>query len=74
MGTCLGDEFSVNWMEDSESSNPFSETLDQQYKLVKSKTLGSPVQKFGDFDLLASQLLISRVVKMPMEFRSLRLP
>ena len=56
MGTCLGDEFSVNWMEDSESSNPFSETLDQQYKLVKSKTLGSPVQKFGDFDFVSEPI------------------
>jgi len=27
IGTCLGDEFSVNWMEDTESSNPFVETL-----------------------------------------------
>jgi len=52
MGTCLGDEFSVNWMEDSEAANPFSETLDEQYIIVKEKTLGSPVQKFGDFDFV----------------------
>jgi hypothetical protein len=43
MGTCLGDEFSVNWMEDSEAANPFSETLDEQYTIVKQKTVGSPV-------------------------------
>lgn len=52
IGSCLGDEFSVNWMEDSDSANPFLETLDEQFEIVKSKTLGSPVQKFGDFDFV----------------------
>ena len=28
IGTCLGDLFSVNWMEDTETNNPFSETLE----------------------------------------------
>ena len=52
IGSCLGDEFSVNWMEDSEASNPFLETLDEQFEIVKAKTTGSPVQKFGDFDFV----------------------
>lgn len=50
IGSCLGDEFSVNWMEDSESNNPFIETLAVQHETVKAKTIGSPVQTFGDFD------------------------
>jgi legumain len=29
IGSCLGDEFSVNWMEDTEANNPFFETLAQ---------------------------------------------
>lgn len=28
IGTCLGDEFSANWLEDTESSDPKKETLD----------------------------------------------
>ena len=27
IGTCLGDLFSVNWMEDTEANNPATETL-----------------------------------------------
>ncbi len=29
IGSCLGDEFSVNWMEDTEANNPYFETLAQ---------------------------------------------
>lgn len=36
-------------MEDTEGANPYSETLDEQFATVKSKTQGSPVNKFGDF-------------------------
>lgn len=43
IGTCLGDEFSVNWMEDTEAGGRYSETLDDQFAIVKAKTLGSPV-------------------------------
>lgn len=32
--TCLGDLFSVAWIEDSESHNLKSETLQQQYQAV----------------------------------------
>jgi len=39
-------------MEDTETANPFSETLDEQYTIVKEKTVGSPVCKFGDFDFV----------------------
>jgi len=27
VGSCLGDLFSVNWMEDTEANNPLTETL-----------------------------------------------
>jgi len=38
MGTCLGDLFSVTWMEDSDSTDITKETLQEQFKLVKKKT------------------------------------
>ena len=38
---CLGDLYSVAWMENSEEEDLTKETLLQQYKLVKVSTLGS---------------------------------
>ncbi|KAH7719919.1 Protein T28H10.3 [Aphelenchoides avenae] len=48
---CLGDLFSVNWMQDSDKENLESETLDQQYKIVKKLTTKSHVQHFGDMGI-----------------------
>ena len=48
IGTCLGDAYSVNWMENSDSGVMKVETLLNQFKLVKSETLLSMVSKFGD--------------------------
>jgi len=49
VNTCLGDLFSVNWMEDTDSENYHqNETLLQQYMRVKKKTNKSHVQVFGD--------------------------
>lgn len=50
IGSCLGDLFSVNWMEDTEAHDPASETLLEQYKTVKLLTTESPVELFGEFD------------------------
>lgn len=47
LNTCLGDLFSINWMEDSDKLDP-SETLVQQFNLLKQKTTMSEVCKFGD--------------------------
>jgi len=49
MGVCLGDEFSVRWMEDADTSNHASETLTQQYANDKQKVTKSHPQHFGDF-------------------------
>ncbi|KAL4565620.1 hypothetical protein LXL04_029722 [Taraxacum kok-saghyz] len=52
--TCLGDLFSVSWMEDSDSQDLNFETLEQQYLKVKNRTLnsndtsqGSHVMQYG---------------------------
>ncbi|KAF4668437.1 hypothetical protein FOL46_002013, partial [Perkinsus olseni] len=47
MGTCLGDLFSVNWMEDEDAQGDGSETLQMQYERVRNKTL-SNVTQYGD--------------------------
>jgi len=56
IGSCLGDLFSVNWMEDTEAANISSETLEQQYETVLAKTTASPVQKFGDFSFMSEPI------------------
>ena len=48
IGSCLGDLFSTNWMEDTEGNNMWVETLSQQYESVKTLTTKSHVQQFGD--------------------------
>ncbi|KAH7855437.1 hypothetical protein Vadar_024848 [Vaccinium darrowii] len=52
--TCLGDLYSVSWMEDSETHNLKKETLAQQYTKVKERTsnyntynAGSHVMEYG---------------------------
>ena len=52
IGSCLGDLFSTNWMEDTDAAITSmamdSETLATQYQTVKTKTTRSPVLQFGD--------------------------
>lgn len=64
-GTCLGDLYSVSWMEDSDIHNLQTETLKQQYRLVKSRTsvgntyqLGSHVMQYGNLDLNTQNLFL----------------
>jgi len=45
--SCLGDEFSVRWMEDTESENVASETVGQQFTKVKNAVTKSHVQEYG---------------------------
>jgi len=51
LSTCLGDLFSVNWLEDSDKENLHTETLEKQFELVKERTNMSHVQKYGNFDI-----------------------
>jgi len=48
IGSCLGDLFSINWMEDSDLGNMSSETLQSQYNKVKQETARSHVLQWGD--------------------------
>ncbi|XP_005101870.1 legumain [Aplysia californica] len=49
--TYLGDVYSVMWMEDSDKENLKSETLQSQFKIVKSETNTSHVMEYGDLSL-----------------------
>nr|AWD84476.1 asparaginyl endopeptidase 3b [Petunia x hybrida] len=55
--TCLGDLYSVSWMEDSEKHNLQTESLRQQYHLVKEKiAYASHVMQYGDLKLSMDSL------------------
>lgn len=60
--TCLGDLYSVAWMEDSDKQNSNGETLEQQYKTVKVRTYnhnsseGSHVMEYGAKDINAESI------------------
>jgi len=47
IGSCLGDLYSVNWMEDADKGK-FLETLKSQFERVKALTNKSHVLQFGD--------------------------
>jgi legumain len=48
INSCLGDLFSVNWMEDSDKANIQKETLDQQFNILVNTTDKSHVMRYGD--------------------------
>uniref|UniRef100_A0A7N0TMG9 Legumain prodomain domain-containing protein n=1 Tax=Kalanchoe fedtschenkoi TaxID=63787 RepID=A0A7N0TMG9_KALFE len=62
--TCLGDLYSVAWMEDSDVHNLRAETLHQQYELVKARTAndnyvyGSHVMQYGDIGLSEENIFL----------------
>ncbi|XGW02894.1 hypothetical protein V3C99_014712 [Haemonchus contortus] len=48
---CLGDEFSVNWMEDSDKQDISIETLDEQFEVAKGLTYQSEVSHYGNLSI-----------------------
>ena len=53
IGSCLGDLYSIAWMEDSDAKDVCSETLSEQYDLVKERTTKSEVMKYGDMNFVS---------------------
>lgn len=53
VGSCLGDLFSVNWMEDTDDQDPTSETLQDQFLIVKRETNQSHVMQYGQLSWLS---------------------
>ncbi|CAL9156133.1 unnamed protein product [Musa hybrid cultivar] len=63
--TCLGDLYSVAWMEDSETHNLKEETVSKQYEAVKVRTsnyntysVGSHVMEYGDKNIKPEKLYL----------------
>ncbi|KAI4371429.1 hypothetical protein MLD38_019668 [Melastoma candidum] len=63
--TCLGDLYSVAWMEDSETHNLKRETIRQQYQVVKQRTsnfntysAGSHVMEYGSKNIKEERLYL----------------
>ncbi|XP_048319871.2 legumain [Ziziphus jujuba] len=63
--TCLGDLYSVAWLEDSESHNLKKETIEQQYQTVRERTskpngytLGSHVMEYGKKSMRSEKLYL----------------
>jgi legumain len=51
IGSCLGDLYSVNWMEDSDLTDLSGESLKTQFHRVKNETTKSHVKSFGSTKL-----------------------
>eukprot|EP00755_Sulcionema_specki_P015049 Sspe_Gene.943::Locus_319_Transcript_1_1_Confidence_1.000_Length_1245::g.943::m.943/K01369/LGMN; legumain len=47
LNTCLGDLYSVNWMENADANNLQKETLEEQFEKVKKLTNKSHVMQYG---------------------------
>jgi len=47
VGACLGDEFSVRWMENADASDLSTETVGEQFAAVKKAVNKSHVQEYG---------------------------
>merc|ERR1712217_702406 len=48
IGSCLGDLFSVSWMEDDDAKDTTKETLEAQWEVVKQRTNKSKVMQWSD--------------------------
>jgi legumain len=56
IGSCLGDLYSVVWMEDNDL-NTAGETFDSQFQIILTKTTQSNPQKFGTMSIGSDLLL-----------------
>ena len=55
LNSCLGDLYSINWMEDSDKEIKSGETLAQQFLAVKQLTNKSHVTQFGDMSIASAE-------------------
>merc|ERR1711862_845415 len=56
IGSCLGDLFSVNWMEDSDAKDLTKESLSTQFSIVKEKTAQSHVMQWSDTSFTSDEV------------------
>jgi len=48
IGSCLGDLYSIIWMENTDESQVCTETISEQFDVIKTKTTKSHVMEYGD--------------------------
>ena len=65
LGTCLGDEFSVFWMEDTDKGEQKTETLEEQWTRIEAGVTKSHASRYGDVSF--SSDLIGEYVGYPSE-------
>lgn len=51
IGSCLGDEYSIHWMENSDDAKMDEFTVGAQFDLVKEQTKMSQCQEYGDVEI-----------------------
>lgn len=56
IGSCLGDEFSVTWMEDTDAYDVTKRTLDDQFNQILKNVKKSHPQKFGTLSWVSDPL------------------
>lgn len=56
LGSCLGDLFSISWMEDTDQTEPKSESIADQLKKVIARTTKSHVEEYGDSSIASEEL------------------
>lgn len=70
INSCLGDLFSVNFLEDCEENDIFSETLEQQYQIIKTKTNQSHVMQWGDMSFKTDKVSEYVAYKKGLSFKN----
>ena len=48
LGTCLGDEFSISWMEDIDNRDDRKETLEEHFNYLVKQVTKSHTSRYGD--------------------------
>jgi hypothetical protein len=57
LGSCLGDEFSIHWLEDADVANFGNETVKQQVANVTKETTKSHVQQYGNKSIIQDEVI-----------------
>ncbi|CAD5213643.1 unnamed protein product [Bursaphelenchus okinawaensis] len=56
LDTCLGDWFSISWMEYSDKHDLRKTTIEEEYKMVQERTYRSHVSEYGDDKILDQEV------------------
>lgn len=56
VGSCLGDEYSIQFLESVDRNGGLDQTLQQNYETVRAKTTKSHVMQYGDLSFASDKL------------------